>query len=60
MQGLRFFAVARALFTPRLYISVLQIVTADGCENMTDVPRKTYEVERVMAGESWALPVSRG
>ncbi|GAQ81411.1 Metallopeptidase M24 family protein [Klebsormidium nitens] len=36
------------------------IVTADGCENMTDVPRKTYEIERVMAGESWPLPVSRG
>jgi Xaa-Pro dipeptidase len=28
-------------------------VTSDGCRNFTDVPRKTEDVEAVMAGASW-------
>ncbi|XAR67184.1 Xaa-Pro dipeptidase [Bertholletia excelsa] len=31
------------------------LVTADGCVNMTRVPRKTSEIEVVMAGGSWPL-----
>ncbi|KAH7852974.1 hypothetical protein Vadar_031626 [Vaccinium darrowii] len=30
-------------------------VTADGCVNMTKVPRQTWEIEAVMAGQSWPL-----
>ncbi|XP_028114896.1 xaa-Pro dipeptidase isoform X2 [Camellia sinensis] len=30
-------------------------VTANGCVNMTKVPRETWEIEGVMAGESWPL-----
>ncbi|KAJ8751011.1 hypothetical protein K2173_016192 [Erythroxylum novogranatense] len=30
-------------------------VTADGCKNMTKVPRETWEIEAVMAGEPWPL-----
>ncbi|XP_074269440.1 uncharacterized protein LOC141592603 [Silene latifolia] len=29
------------------------VVTADGCKNMTNVPRKTSEIEAVMAGGKW-------
>jgi len=31
------------------------IVTATGCENITNVPRETWEIEAVMRGESWPL-----
>lgn len=31
------------------------IVTATGCENLTNVPRETWEIEAVMRGESWPL-----
>ncbi|GAB4838938.1 hypothetical protein Ancab_028469 [Ancistrocladus abbreviatus] len=30
-------------------------VTANGCKNMTKVPRETWEIEAVMAGASWPL-----
>ena len=29
------------------------IVTATGCESMTDVPRTVDDIEQVMAGKSW-------
>ncbi|XP_010447846.1 PREDICTED: xaa-Pro dipeptidase [Camelina sativa] len=29
------------------------VVTADGCKNMTNVPRETWEIEAVMAGGPW-------
>lgn len=29
------------------------IVTATGCESMTDVPRAVDDIEQVMAGKSW-------
>lgn len=31
------------------------LVTATGCENITNVPRETWEIEAVMRGESWPL-----
>ncbi|KAM7274443.1 hypothetical protein ACFE04_016309 [Oxalis oulophora] len=31
------------------------VVTADGCKNMTNVPREISEIEAVMAGESWPV-----
>uniref|UniRef100_A0A061RJ50 Xaa-Pro dipeptidase n=1 Tax=Tetraselmis sp. GSL018 TaxID=582737 RepID=A0A061RJ50_9CHLO len=31
------------------------VVTADGCENLTDVPREPEDVEAVMAGACWPL-----
>lgn len=30
-------------------------VTADGCRNMTNCPRETWEIEAVMAGAPWPL-----
>nr|AKF43199.1 metallopeptidase M24 family protein [Melianthus villosus] len=30
-------------------------VTADGCKNMSNVPRETWEIEAVMAGTPWPL-----
>ncbi|KAG5547269.1 hypothetical protein RHGRI_013070 [Rhododendron griersonianum] len=30
-------------------------ITANGCVNMTKVPRETWEIEAVMAGQSWPL-----
>ncbi|KAK1285464.1 hypothetical protein QJS10_CPB20g00511 [Acorus calamus] len=30
-------------------------VTSDGCKNLTNVPRETWEIEAVMAGASWPL-----
>ncbi|KAK9705385.1 hypothetical protein RND81_07G052500 [Saponaria officinalis] len=30
-------------------------VTANGCKNMTNVPRKSWEIEAVMAGGKWPL-----
>ncbi|XP_031481117.1 uncharacterized protein LOC116251157 [Nymphaea colorata] len=30
-------------------------ITSNGCENFTDVPRQTWEIEAVMAGSSWPL-----
>ncbi|XP_058069334.1 uncharacterized protein LOC131218673 [Magnolia sinica] len=30
-------------------------VTSNGCENLTDLPRETWEIEAVMAGASWPL-----
>lgn len=33
-------------------------VTADGCRNLTNCPRETWEIEAVMAGSSWPLPDS--
>ncbi|KAK9130013.1 hypothetical protein Sjap_010500 [Stephania japonica] len=30
-------------------------VSSDGCENFTDLPRETWEIEVVMAGASWPL-----
>lgn len=30
-------------------------VTANGCRNLTDCPRKTWEIEAVMAGAPWPL-----
>jgi hypothetical protein len=29
------------------------VITADGCESLTDVPRSVEDVEAVMAGEGW-------
>jgi Xaa-Pro dipeptidase len=29
------------------------VVTANGCKNMTNVPRETWEIEAVMAGGPW-------
>lgn len=34
-------------------------VTAQGCKNMTNVPRETWEIEAVMAGAPWPLRASR-
>lgn len=31
------------------------IVTSNGCKNMSNVPRETWEVEAVMAGAQWPL-----
>nr|XP_051221265.1 uncharacterized protein LOC127339450 [Lolium perenne] len=31
-------------------------VTAQGCKNMTNCPRETWEIEAVMAGAHWPLP----
>ncbi|GLJ15128.1 hypothetical protein SUGI_0247420 [Cryptomeria japonica] len=31
------------------------IVTGDGCENLTNCPRETWEIEAVMNGEPWPL-----
>ncbi|KAH9623952.1 hypothetical protein KSS87_012296 [Heliosperma pusillum] len=31
------------------------VVTANGCKNMSNVPRKTWEIEAVMAGGKWPL-----
>ncbi|KAJ4913410.1 Metallopeptidase M24 family protein [Raphanus sativus] len=35
------------------------VVTANGCKNMTNVPRETWEIEAVMAGAPWP-PVTTG
>lgn len=32
-----------------------QHVTANGCKNMTNVPREIWEIEAVMAGAAWPL-----
>lgn len=34
-------------------------VTAQGCKNMTNVPRETWEIEAVMAGAPWPSRASR-
>ncbi|XP_021894874.1 xaa-Pro dipeptidase [Carica papaya] len=34
------------------------LVTANGSKNMTNVPRETWEIEAVMAGEPWPLKKS--
>lgn len=31
------------------------VITADGCESMTKVPRTCEDIERVMAGGEWAF-----
>eukprot|EP01018_Ginkgo_biloba_P015050 Gb_15755 [translate_table: standard] len=31
------------------------LVTANGCENLTNCPHETWEIEAVMAGEPWPL-----
>ncbi|KAG0500489.1 hypothetical protein HPP92_000561 [Vanilla planifolia] len=31
------------------------VVTSNGCKNLTNVPRQTWEIEAVMAGEPWPL-----
>ncbi|CAN6271990.1 unnamed protein product [Urochloa humidicola] len=33
-------------------------VTAEGCRNLTNCPRETWEIEAVMAGAPWPLPAS--
>ncbi|KAJ9688206.1 hypothetical protein PVL29_014099 [Vitis rotundifolia] len=33
-------------------------VTSNGCKNMTNVPRETWEIEAVMAGSPWPLDKS--
>lgn len=33
-------------------------VTAQGCRNLTNCPRETWEIEAVMAGAPWPLPAS--
>ncbi|GAB2292503.1 hypothetical protein Dimus_026740 [Dionaea muscipula] len=33
-------------------------VTANGCKNMTKVPRQTWEIEAVMAGAPWPLDMT--
>jgi Xaa-Pro dipeptidase len=35
-----------------------QYVTAQGCRNLTNCPRETWEIEAVMAGAPWPLPAS--
>lgn len=30
-----------------------QLVTAEGCRNLTNCPRKSWEIEAVMAGAPW-------
>ncbi|KAJ3079161.1 hypothetical protein HDU99_000140, partial [Rhizoclosmatium hyalinum] len=32
------------------------IITVDGCENMTDVPRTVEDIEAVMSGQAWPSP----
>ncbi|AQK70467.1 Metallopeptidase M24 family protein [Zea mays] len=36
----------------------LLYVTAQGCRNLTNCPRETWEIEAVMAGAPWPLPAS--
>ncbi|CAO2037738.1 unnamed protein product [Urochloa humidicola] len=33
-------------------------VTAEGCRNLTNCPRETWEIEAVMAVAPWPLPAS--
>ncbi|THU61120.1 hypothetical protein C4D60_Mb07t19920 [Musa balbisiana] len=35
------------------------VVTADGCKNLTNCPRETWEIEAVMAGAPWPLDHAR-